>query len=81
LERINFESPSNIKELDDIEPALAALKFGNVGLRPPKPFGKNSLAKATGLPRFDKKLPKTRVCRCEDRLRQSSAFAMMPKTV
>jgi hypothetical protein len=81
LERINFESPSNIEELDDIEPSLTTLKFGNVGLRSPKPFRESSLAEATGLPRFDQKLPKPGICRREDGLRQSWAFAVMPKTV
>jgi hypothetical protein len=66
LERINFESPSNIKELDDIEAPLATLKLGNVGLRSPKSFGESSLAQATVLPCFDKKLPKPRVRWSED---------------
>ncbi|EKS31800.1 hypothetical protein HMPREF9696_04021 [Afipia clevelandensis ATCC 49720] len=59
LYRICTEGPCDGYKLDHVEPPVAALIFGNEGLRHIKGFGKGVLADSGPFPRSDKKANQT----------------------
>jgi hypothetical protein len=63
LQRIGAKSPGNGDELDNVDPPLAALVFGNKGLRPPELRGQGLLANARFMSRCDKSLEEAGVFR------------------
>jgi hypothetical protein len=63
LQRIGAKRPGNGDELNNVDPPLAALVFGNKGLRPPELRGQRLLANARFMSRCDKNLDKAAVFR------------------
>ncbi|SHN66139.1 hypothetical protein SAMN05444170_0858 [Bradyrhizobium erythrophlei] len=86
LQGIGANCPGNCDELYNVDPPLAALIFGNKGLRPPELRGQCLLANAGFMSRCDKNLDEAAIFRGfegflhDRRASESAAGNLIPKT-